>query len=95
MNANEISRAIIAGQWSTSDLNQIVEAARFAQERRARQVVNTVGVGTHVKFQGRRGEVQGVVTKVNHKTLIVKATTGMTWRVAASLCTPVFAGATS
>lgn len=91
MNASEIARAIIAGQWTTADLAQIVEAARFAQQRRTLQVVNTVGVGTKVRFQGKAGEVQGVVTKVNNKTLMVKSNSGTMWKVSASLCSPVFA----
>lgn len=64
------------------ELNRIiVDEVRFRTEMRAR----TFNVGQSVTFDSKFGPVTGRVTKVNRKTVQVKATTGTLWNVTASL----------
>lgn len=87
MDSKQVVQAIIGKQWSAEELNEIIEATRYAMDRRTRQVKGTITAGTRIKFQSRRhGLVRGVVTKVNTKRLVVKQHNGPTWRVDASMC---------
>lgn len=70
--------------------NETFEAARLLllERQRALQTLNAMAfrVGQRVVFDARsRGIVFGVITKINAKSIKVKATSGMTWKVSPSL----------
>lgn len=82
-------------QMDSNQLNQVVEAIKLKRTHLAKQTARSILVGDIVSFQGRRGQmVQGKVTKVNQKTVVVRdSATQVQWKVTASLVTPVKVGA--
>ena len=81
-------------QMDMNELNQVVEAINLKRTHLAKQITRSILVGDVVGFTGNRGEqVSGIVTKVNPKTLIVKAKSGIQWRVSASLVSKLAIGA--
>ena len=81
-------------QMDMNELNQVVEAINLKRTHLAKQITRSILVGDVVGFTGKRGEqVSGIVTKVNPKTLIVKAKRGIQWRVSASLVSKLAIGA--
>lgn len=80
-------------QMDMDQLNQVVEAIKLKRTHLAKQTARSIVRGDVVSFTGKRGElVTGVVTKVNPKTVIVKAKSGIQWRVTASLLTKLGLG---
>jgi uncharacterized protein YkvS len=77
---------------NAEELNRVVDEIKLRRTFLAKNTARSLRVGDTVSFEGRRGEtVTGTVTKVNQKTVIVKA--GMTnWKVTASLLTPLAIG---
>tara|TARA_Y100000389_G_scaffold181867_1_gene197970 strand:+ start:1696 stop:1971 length:276 start_codon:yes stop_codon:yes gene_type:complete len=77
---------------NAAELNRVVDEIKLRRTFLAKHTARNLRVGDTVSFEGRRGEtVTGTVTKVNQKTVIVKA--GMTnWKVTASLLTPLAIG---
>ena len=78
------------------DIEQLKIVADEIKLRRTllgNQLTRSLMVGDTVSFQGRAGTTeQGTVTKVNRKTVIVKAGHN-TWKVPASMLTPSWATA--
>lgn len=83
---NQVQTTIAAIHNMNSDeLNQVVEAIKMQRTFLARSTARALSIGDRVEFQGRRGRVQGVVEKVNRKTVLVRASDGVRWKVTASL----------
>ena len=62
---------------NAEELNRVVDEIKLRRTFLAKNTARSLRVGDTVSFEGRRGEtVTGTVTKVNQKTVIVKA--GMT-----------------
>ena len=82
-------------QMDSDQINQVVEAIKLNRTHLAKAMARSVKVGDIVSFQGRRGQmVQGKVTKVNQKTVVVRdSATQVQWKVTASLVTPMKVGA--
>ena len=78
----------------SNQLNQIVEAVKLKRTHLAKQTARSILVGDIVSFEGRRGQmVQGKVTKVNQKTVVVRdSATQVQWKVTASLLTKLGIG---
>jgi len=70
---------------SREDMNRLIEVVNEQNKRMSRMKSKAFSVGDYVYFTDRSGrQVDGVVTKVNPRTVQVKV--GMTlWRVDASL----------
>jgi len=83
-NVNDII-ANIRNVDNNQDMRDIIDAVNEQQKRIARMSSRKFAVGDYVYFQNRRGEqIDGVVTKVNPRTVSVRV--GMTrWRVDAGL----------
>jgi len=83
-NMNDIIKAI-GNIDNFDDMRTIIDAVNNQQKAIARMSTRKFAVGDYVYFQNRRGEqIDGVVTKVNPRT--VKVQVGMTrWTVDASL----------
>jgi len=70
------------------ELNRVIEAVKLRQTMLARTVARTLVVGDPVQFTGRRGNVvQGTVSKVNTKTVVVDTVNQGRWKVTASMLT--------
>lgn len=82
-------------KMNSDQLNQVVEAVKLKRTHLAKTVARSVLIGDIVQFEGRRGQmIQGKVTKVNQKTLVVMdSQTRTQWKVTASLVTPMGIGA--
>ena len=76
-------------------VDQIVEAIKLKRTHLAKTMARSILVGDIVSFQGRRGNlVQGKVTKVNQKTVVVRDSNTQTqWKVTASMLTKLGIGA--
>jgi hypothetical protein len=62
---------------SENELRSAVEAIKLRRSDLARAVSYTVTPGKRVAFTGKRGiKIEGVVKKINHKTLIVSTDIG-------------------
>lgn len=82
-------------KMDSNQLNQVVEAIKLKRTHLAKQTARSILVGDIVSFEGRRGQmVQGKVTKVNQKTIVVRDSSTQTqWKVTASLVTKLGIGA--
>jgi hypothetical protein len=82
-----INGAILAGNFTDTQLNSIGDAIRFARAQIAQQNKYTFKVGTKVKFTNSRSGmvVTGDVQKINRKFVIVKTGPLNTWRVPANM----------
>ena len=92
MMSNLVTRASeLIYQMDSDQLNQVVDAVKLKRTHLAKTMARSIVKGDVVQFQGRRGQmIQGRVTKVNQKTLVVMDTQTQTqWKVTASLVTPM------
>jgi hypothetical protein len=79
-------------QCTPEQLRQVNKALKAAWRNTEAKVAISFAVGDEVWFVGRSGDkVEGVITKINQKTIQVKQTNGknpgfpLTWRVSPSL----------
>jgi ribosomal protein L35AE/L33A len=90
MNAQEISRALITGQFSNEELIQITEALKFTRAQLGQRTKASLAMGDNVSFhnskQGR--DYTGTVVKIASKFVTVRTVNGL-WRVPASMLTVV------
>lgn len=86
MTHQEIVREIVSGQFTNLELEQIIDAVRFARKDLMSQAVRNFVVGDAVKFTNpRNGRVfTGQVEKVNRKYIHVR-TSGTVYRVPGNL----------
>lgn len=82
-------------KMDADQVDQIVEAIKLKRTHLAKTMARSILVGDIVSFQGRRGNlVQGKVTKVNQKTVVVRDSNTQTqWKVTASMLTKLGIGA--
>ena len=80
-----INKAIFAID-SIAELNEIQNALNVRFREIQRRAAISFRVGDAVKFQSRTGKtISGTVTKVNQKTVSVKAIDSTNWKVSGSL----------
>lgn len=74
-------------QMNNEELNDLVEAIKMQRQFLARSTVRSLIVGDRVRFNsGRRGVVEGKVTKVNTKNVKVQQDNAYTvWNVPANM----------
>jgi hypothetical protein len=93
MTPQEITRAIISGQFSNDELNTIADAIKFARGQLVKTNKGSMVIGTPVKFTNNRTGQTVVcpVQKVNRKFIIVSENRNLgsmfstQWRVPASM----------
>ena len=90
MKINDVTHAIMFGDFSNDQLNAIAQAVKYRRNQISKDVKRGLCVGDRVKFPGRTGQyVIGNVTKVNRKFVIVQENRGgylpTNWRVPASM----------
>ena len=73
----EIKAAIIAGNFTAQDLNEVIEAVKYARTQLGRQVARSITVGSQVRFTGRDGRVfTGTVQGIKIKNAVVQTNAG-------------------
>jgi hypothetical protein len=88
----EIARSIIAGRFTNDELNQIVQAVKFARKEVTREAKRMLSIGDTVKYRSTRmgRELTGTVKKIAIKYVTVDCgpSVGL-WRVPAAQLTVV------
>ena len=73
----EIKAAIIAGNFSIDELNEVIEAVKYARTQLGRQVARSISIGANVRFTGRDGKVfTGTVQGIKIKNAVVQTNVG-------------------
>lgn len=82
MDIQAINTAIIAGNFTSSELDSIVDAVKFARTDLAYQAKRTLRLGTNVKWYSpkRAQYMTGKVSKIAVKYATVDTAIGM-WKV--------------
>jgi uncharacterized protein YkvS len=81
-------------RMDNDELNRVIAAVKSQRTYIARTVTRKLLVGDVVSFDSRGGTVTGTVRKVNPKTVLVKdSKSATTWKVTATLLTPLHVGA--
>ena len=83
----EIQSAIMAGQWTSTELDSIQLTIKQARGNLGRQVKRALRVGSRVSWTSSKnpwGEY-GVVTKIAQKYVTVQTGQGQLWRVPAGM----------
>jgi uncharacterized protein YkvS len=81
-------------RMDNAELNRVIAAVKSQRTYIARTVTRKLLVGDVVSFDSRNGTVTGTVRKVNPKTVLVKdSKSATTWKVTATLLTPLHVGA--
>ena len=81
-------------RMDNDELNRVVAAVKSQRTYIARNMTRKLMVGDVVSFTARDAIVTGKVQKVNPKTVLVKdSASTLTWKVTASLLTPLSIGA--
>jgi hypothetical protein len=90
MELRQVTTAIMWGNWTTEELNSMIESIKFARNQLARKNIGQIRVGDSVEFTSTKtGQtVQGFVTKIAVKYVTVKSASGL-WRVPASMLNPI------
>ena len=90
MELRQLTTAIMWGNWTTEELNSMIESIKFARNQLARRNIGQIRVGDSVEFTSTKtGQtVQGIVTKIAVKYVTVKSASGL-WRVPASMLTVI------
>ena len=75
-------------RMDTDELNRVVDAIKLRRTYIAKESARGLFIGDAVSFESKRGQtVQGTVTKVNQKTVVVDTVTAGRWKVTASMLT--------
>lgn len=78
--------AALFSQMDENDLNHVVELHRHQRALLGAKAKKNFRPGQNVKFVGKNGiKVFGKITKINRKTIAVRAEGGTNWRVSPSL----------
>ena len=89
MTAKEIANAIAFGNFSTEEINNIVEAIKYNRSQKNRNTRNSLCRGDTVEFRSRGGRtVQAIVQDIKVKNVIVTdKLDGLRWKVPANMLT--------
>ena len=75
-------------RMDAEELNRVVEAVKMRRTYIAKTTARSLSIGDSVSFTSKRGTtVQGTVTKVNPKTVLVDTVHDGRWKVTASMLT--------
>lgn len=75
--AQEINAQIISSNLSIDQLNQVIEAVKYARAQLGRQVARTISIGSNVRFTARDGQVfTGTVQGIKIKNAVVTTAQG-------------------
>jgi len=75
-------------RMDSAELNRVVDAVKMRRTYIAKESARGLFIGDYVSFASKRGTtVQGTVTKVNTKTVVVDTVREGRWKVTASMLT--------
>jgi len=75
-------------RMDSAELNRVVDAVKLRRTFIAKESARGLFIGDAVSFESKRGQtVEGTVTKVNTKTVVVDTVTAGRWKVTASMLT--------
>ena len=78
--------ASISTITDTAELTALFRAVKEQRRKLDARATFTLQVGDKVSFDAKtRGIITGTVEKVNHKTVSVMSSTGIRWKVSASM----------
>ena len=80
---------VLFSHMDRSDFNLVVDLHKTATHLISRQEASKFTVGDEVEFRSGSSLIQGIVEKVNRKTINVSVEFGRNWRVSPSLLTKV------
>ena len=81
-------------RMDNAELNRVIAAVKSQRTYIARNMTRKLLVGDVVSFDTKSGTITGTVRKVNPKTVLVKdSKSATTWKVTATLLTPLNVGA--
>lgn len=82
----DITRTIVAGNFTNDELNGIAQAVTYARAQLARRNKFTLSLGATVSFNSTKlnQRISGQVEKINRKFVIVNTSVGK-WRVPANM----------
>lgn len=79
----------LVNKTSMSDLQSLVGVFNARQSALASLATARFSTGDRVSFDAKGRRVTGVITKVNRKTVAVKADDGRNWKVVSNLLQPL------
>ena len=90
MNAEQIKFEIMGSKFSNDQLNEIVDAVKYARARLTERNKRGMRLGDQVSFTSSKTgrDMQGTVEKIAIKFVTVKTNMGL-WRVPANMLTIV------
>ena len=89
MNINTLTREIMTGDFTNTDLDAVIQAVKFARTQLGEKNKRSITIGCNVNFTSRTGRnITGVVTKVAVKNVTIR-TVESDWRVPASMLTVI------
>ena len=72
MDIKQINSAIMFGDFTSTELNSIADAIKFARANLTRQVARSITIGSEVKFRARNGQfVTGKIEGIKIKNAVV------------------------
>ena len=80
---------VLFSHMDRSDLNLVVDLHKTATRLISRHEASKFSVGDEVEFRSGSSLIQGIVEKVNRKTINVSVEFGRNWRVSPSLLTKI------
>jgi hypothetical protein len=83
----DITRAIIAGDFTNDDFVKIIDAVKFARSQLGKETKRSLRIGSTVKYRSVKqgGEVTGKVTKIAIKYVTVDCGVRGSWKVPAAM----------
>jgi hypothetical protein len=91
MNINDVTHAIMFGNYTNEQLNAIAMAITYRRNQLGQATKRSLSLHSNVKFVSSRDNrtVLGTVTKINRKTVLVREDRGnyapLNWRVPANM----------
>ena len=80
-------------RMDNDELNRVIGAVKQRRTYNARNITRKLVTGDVVSFDTKSGTITGTVRKVNPKTVLVKdRNSATTWKVTATLLTPLHVG---
>lgn len=90
MNINTLTREIMTGDFTNTDLDAVIQAVKFARTQLGEKNKRSITIGCNVNFTSSRTgrNITGVVTKIAVKNVTVR-TVDNNWLVPANMLTVV------
>jgi len=87
MNIDQITSAILSGNFTNEELTSIFNAVKLEKSIIAEKNKRIFSHGSRVKFTNSRtnGVIEGVIMRISKKTVTIHTNLGTNWRVPANM----------